>query len=1098
MATATVTVLFTDLVGSTELLARLGEDRAEELRREHFRLLREVVESSGGREVKNLGDGVMVVFQSVTSGLRCAVEMQQSIETRNRSREPLLVRVGVSMGETDVEGGDFFGIPVVEAARLCGTAQGGEILTTEVVRVLAGTRGGLEFEPLGSLELKGLPAAVSSCRVAWAPRADVGDIDIPLSWRVGASSSATFVGRAVEHARLHDAAKAALAGERRVVLVGGEPGIGKTSLAAQFGRQMFDEGFVVLYGHCDEGLGILYQPWNEALTHLVLNAPRRLLNAHINVRGVELARLVPELAEQTSLAVAPSADAESERSLLFGAVVDLLARVSAVAPVVIVLDDLHWADRSTIELLQHVVAADRVLRVLVIGTFRDSEIALGHPLADALAALRREQGVERMPLRGLADDELLALLETNAGHELTEQGLALRDALTAETEGNPFFVGEILRHLAETHALYRDESGWWVTSADLRAEGLPVSVREVIGHRVARLGEDTRRVLALAAVIGREFDVDLLSRIVDISDATLADLCDRAVDAAILTEGEVAGRFAFTHALFEHTLYEGLSATRRARAHRAVAESLEDLCGDDPGERIGELAYHWARATRPQDATKAIMYAQRAGDRALEQLAPDEALRWYGDALELLERSPLSDDRRRAALLTGLGTAQRERGDAAHRRTLLDAAQVADRTDDVHSLVRSALANNRGWNSVYGGVDGERVAVLRRALERVGHDNSPERARLLALLALETYYSVPLEERVALAKEAVATARETGDRRTLCETLARTHEAISAAQTLDLRVRWTREACEIADAIGEPRVRAAAHTPRMLSALEAADGAAVRHAASVTLSAAEQLDLPFLRWNVTFHASWLFALDGDVAAAERVAEEALNLGLASGQNDAIVVYGAQLMSYRWMQGRLDEMVQVVDDAAAQNPGLDVLRASACWTRAYAGLDAEVSTRLDLELRNGFALYEDQHWLTAVTLFADAAAIVRHREAATFLRESLRPWHNLCPTTHITFSPVVAQYLGLLAHRLEELDEADGWFAEALTLHQRLNAPLQVAWTQSTWAELLADRDGPGDIDRARPMAEEALSVASRRGYGFVESHASRVLQRLAT
>src|ERR1700694_3345002 len=180
MATATVTVLFTDLVGSTELLARLGEDRAEELRREHFRLLREVVESSGGREVKNLGDGVMVVFQSVTSGLRCAVEMQQSIETRNRSREPLLVRGGVSMGETDVEGGGFFGIPVVEAARLCATAQGGEILTTEVVRVLAGTRSGHDIEPIGPLELKGLPAPLPSCRVVWSPSPDFGDLDIPL------------------------------------------------------------------------------------------------------------------------------------------------------------------------------------------------------------------------------------------------------------------------------------------------------------------------------------------------------------------------------------------------------------------------------------------------------------------------------------------------------------------------------------------------------------------------------------------------------------------------------------------------------------------------------------------------------------------------------------------------------------------------------------------------------------------------------------------------------------------------------------------------------------------------------------------------------
>ena len=475
----------------------------------------------------------------------------------------------------------------------------------------------------------------------------------------------------------------------------------------------------------------------------------------------------------------------------------------------------------------------------------------------------------------------MALLETNAGHELTEQGLALRDALTAETEGNPFFVGEILRHLAETHALYRDESGWWVTSADLRAEGLPVSVREVIGHRVARLGEDTRRVLALAAVIGREFDVDLLSRIVDISDATLADLCDRAVDAAILTEGEVAGRFAFTHALFEHTLYEGLSATRRARAHRAVAESLEDLCGDDPGERIGELAYHWARATRPQDATKAIMYAQRAGDRALEQLAPDEALRWYGDALELLERSPLSDDRRRAALLTGLGTAQRERGDAAHRRTLLDAAQVADRTDDVHSLVRSALANNRGWNSVYGGVDGERVAVLRRALERVGHDNSPERARLLALLASELVPSPDIERRLAVAREALDVARAVGDPVTLVGVLNARFQAVNLPRSLPELHSDTGEALDLASALGDPLLEYWAATDRNVTALDLGDLEEADRCLGIMTTIARRLRQPVLLWQNTFVRCARAMLAGDLQEAERLNEEAVALARPS-------------------------------------------------------------------------------------------------------------------------------------------------------------------------------------------------------------------------
>ncbi len=210
---------------------------------------------------------------------------------------------------------------------------------------------------------------------------------------------------------------------------------------------------------------------------------------------------------------------------------------------VLLLDDLHWSDRQSVQLLRHVVSADALLRLLVIGTFRESDVGTDHPLAEALAALHRESGIERIALRGLGDDELLTLLETTAGHEMTEDGVALRDALMAETEGNPFFIGEMLRHLAETGAIYQDTEGRWVASPDLRTSGLPVSIREVVGRRVARLGEQPQRVLSLAAVIGRDFDTGVLARVADLDEDAVIDLCDQAVAAAVLTVAEVTGRY---------------------------------------------------------------------------------------------------------------------------------------------------------------------------------------------------------------------------------------------------------------------------------------------------------------------------------------------------------------------------------------------------------------------------------------------------------------------------------------------------------------------------------------------------------------------------
>jgi class 3 adenylate cyclase/tetratricopeptide (TPR) repeat protein len=1096
--TQTVTIIFTDLVGSTALLSRVGEERAEALRREHLGILRDAVARSGCREVKNLGDGLMIVADSAARGAACAVEIQQSFDARNRrTDEPLVVRVGVSLGDADVEDGDYFGVPVVEAARLCARAEGGEILVANVVRHLSGTRIGLVFEPVGPLELKGLDEPLQASRVLWAP-IDPMEKRPSFPARLEAARSETFVGRSAESERLADAWKGVVGGGGlRSMLLAGEPGIGKTTLAARFASDAYEQGAAVVYGRCDEDLGIPYQPWIEALAQLVEGIAGRVVAAHVADRGPHLARVVPQLAKRMEVEVPASQDSDSERYVLFGCVADLLARASIEHPVLVVLDDLHWADRPSLQLLRHLHSAETPMRVGVLGTFRDSDVVAGDPVSDLLAALHREGGTERIALSGLSDLDLLALLESVAGHEMDEEGMALRDALLGETAGNPFFVGEMVRHLVETRAIYQRDDGRWAAAADLRAVGLPVSVKEVVGRRLARLGPDTERALALASVIGRDFDIALLATVAHMDEDSLVDLCDAAAANRVLQATDRADRYTFAHALIEHTLYDSLSPARRARAHCAVGEALEAQLGADPRERTAELAYHWAAAVQPADSTKAIRYAQLAGARALDQLAPDEALRWYGQALDLFQRTSPVDDRQRAELLVGLGEAQRQCGIAEHREILLEAAGLADRAGDANLLVRAVLNNNRGWSSVIGGVDHERTAAIDRALDLVGDSPTAERARLLALATAERLHVDDLDERVALAEKAVAVARDVGDPATFAFAVQRTFLSIHHPSTLALRASWIDEMLGVAHEVMDPSVLYYQHNYAWVTAMERGDGAAVdAHLARGAEVAARTPHTAF-RWTLMFNEGWLRGLRGDLAEYERLAEAGLSFGTENGEPDAFTIYAAQLANVRTHQGRLHELVPLIEHSLNETPTLRVYRAVLAHAKARSGMVEEARQMLDEDGADGFRMSKDYAWSAGMASWVEAASLVGSVDAAQHLRAQIHPYHDQITCFEAGFHTALSHCLGLLDQLLGDYESAERWFSEALELHERVRSPILVAQTQAAWAALLASRNQADDKARARDMATAALDAALAGGYGYIETDARLVLERLA-
>ncbi|HUC31996.1 MAG TPA: AAA family ATPase, partial [Ilumatobacteraceae bacterium] len=518
-----VTILFTDLVGSTALAQQLGDTAADSLRRDHFDQLRRAITVTGGTEVKTIGDAMMVSYNSASDAIAGAVAMQQRVHGHSAGETGAMqMRVGISAGDASFEEGDWFGTPVVEASRLCAAAEGDQILVTDIVRVLAGSRAGHELRSIGEVDGKGLTSPMSACEVVWE-RVAVGPdrLDVALPPQVEQVDVFGFVGRADQKDALWGAWKTVSSAGRLAVFIGGEPGIGKTRLVKELCRDAHHQGGVVLWGACDEELALPYQPFVEAFRWLADVLPPDVLRELAGASGGELLPLIPDMASRVpGLEPRLSDDAEAERYRLFEATTDLLRDVSAREPVLLVLDDLHWARKPTLLLLRHLLKTPTAMNVLIVATYRDTDLDRSHPLAEMLADLRRQTGVERLVLRGLDEVGVQQFLARTAGHDLDERGIALAGAIARETEGNPFFVGEVLRHLSESGALvYRDSR--WVSDKQLADIGIPQGVLEVIGRRLSNLDQVTNEVLATAAVIGREFELRTLTAVAGGSDRVL-------------------------------------------------------------------------------------------------------------------------------------------------------------------------------------------------------------------------------------------------------------------------------------------------------------------------------------------------------------------------------------------------------------------------------------------------------------------------------------------------------------------------------------------------------------------------------------------------
>jgi class 3 adenylate cyclase/tetratricopeptide (TPR) repeat protein len=619
---ATTTILFSDLVGSTELLQRAGDEDAQRLFKAHYQLLRDGVSQHGGAEVKSLGDGLMVAFPSAADAVRCAIAMQQ-MSRRPVNGEHLAIRVGLNAGDALRDEGDYFGTSVVTARRLCDRAGPGQILCSALVEGLLAGRQAFSFRDLGELELKGLTAPVASREVIYETE------------QQGLMLSRTpFVGRDGEMARLKAKLAEARTGRGGLAMLVGEPGIGKSRMIEEFTEGARADGAAVLFGACFEGeWSPPYAPFVEAIESYAKTAEPVQLRADLGYGAPPIARLVPALRDVLPDVPEPAPlQPDEERFRLLDAVSQFIIAVSERAPVVLVLDDLHWADRGTIAMLRHAARFITKHRTLILGAYRDVELDRQHPLADALGALRREVEYERIALKGLEESDIGALLTG-----ITEQDVpdAFVHAISDETDGNPFFIREVLIHLTDEGKIFQQD-GRWTSNLSIAEMGIPEGVRQVIGRRLSRLSENANKLLTAAAGFNGPFRVDVAGVVAGLEDSAALDAVDEALAAQLVRSSAGAESCEFTHALIRHTLYGELSPPRQVRMHRRIAEAIEGAHGDRALQHAAEIAYHYHRSATMPGAERGVDYAEAAAVQAEGAGAWDEAAAYLRMAQEML------------------------------------------------------------------------------------------------------------------------------------------------------------------------------------------------------------------------------------------------------------------------------------------------------------------------------------------------------------------------------------------------------------------------------------------------------------------------------
>ena len=891
-------------------------------------------------------------------------------------------------------------------------------------------------------------------------------------------SGQRLVGRAKPLRELEAALRDAVAGRGALALVTGEAGIGKSRLAAELAARAPALGARVVWASCWDGGGApAYWPWVQALRAASAGRDPAELAADLGLGAGEVLRLVPELA---GLLPAPPPDPprlepEQARFRLFDAVASYLRGTAGRTPLLLVVDDLHWADVPSLLLLRFLARDLRDSRILVLATYRDPELGPHDPVAELVADLAR--AAMPVPLTGLASADVGEIVQDATG---TATDPAVVEALHRRSGGNPLFAAELARLLATQGRLGAgpDDLAGGVAGA------VPDTIRAVLGRRLARLDPDCRDLLRLAAVAGVRFGVELLAR---------AAGRDRAVVLRLLAAAE-AGRlvaavpasvdgWGFTHTLVRDVLYESLGVAERPAAHLRVAEALVALHGDDE-RQLAELAHHFLGAAAGADDGRAAGYALRAGRRALRLLAYEEAAGLFEQALAVLAADG-RDDGQRVEILCALGDARLRAGAfEAARDAYEQAASLARRRGRPAELARAALGFAAGHGFEVRLYDHRQVELLEEALAALPAGDFSLRAWSLARLSVALSYVASVERRQELAAEAVAMARRLGDRAALASALSSACDAVAGQDHTEQRLASASEMLALAAADGDPELELLGRRFRVVALLELGDLAAAEREVAAYARGTGRLLQPTLAWYVPLWRGMFALLRGRLEEAERLVEEAETIGARAASANAAVLCPLQ----RWMLHRergdpvralaaMERVVQLAPVSASA-------RTELAWSLLEAGRTVEARAELERLVADGCAALEhDSEWLPATMALAHVAAALPHPDAAGTLYRLLAPHARRFAVEGIGAGThgCLARQLGLLAGVLGRRAEAVAHFEAALEANGAAGSPVLVAHTRRDYGMALLRLGEPADQERAAALLAEAAAAYRELG-----------------